>query len=297
MTAATAQAARLAGSGHYDEAEQLLHDAGGRDSSDPDVLDLLARIHAQRGEFADADDCWARAQRAGGDGAAARSGRRRLARLLARRARNHPLRAGVALAAAAAIGAGGIAAIQHYPVRGSDVSARLDALRGEQQRLSGQVSSVADRFDRAVVEREGTLRDLATALAAEPALRPYPGPDAVTVVFPGGMFSVGTALAADGATALDRFATVLPAFADRVSVTVTGHTEAATVSPTLGYTDAVELGLARARAAAEYLAVADGLPLPMFLLASAGATAPPFPDGTAEGPQANRTVTITLRAR
>lgn len=297
MTAATAQAARLAGAGHYDEAEQMLHEAGGREGADPDVLDLQARIHAQRGEFAAADDCWARAQRAGGDAAAARAGRRRLAVLQARRARKHPVRAGLALVAAAAIGAGGIAVIQHYPVPGAELSTRLDVLRGEQQRLSGQVGAVADRFDRAVADRDATLRGLGAALAAEPALRAYPSADALAVTFPGGMFSVGTELAGNGETALDRFASVLPAFADRVTVTVTGHTEAATVSPTLGYTDAAELGLARARTVAAHLAVATGLPLSMFLLASAGATAPPFPDGTDAGPQANRTVTVTLRPR
>ena len=43
-----ARAADLARSGEFTEAQEVLRELGGRDSADPAVLDLLARIHQHR---------------------------------------------------------------------------------------------------------------------------------------------------------------------------------------------------------------------------------------------------------
>jgi nucleoid-associated protein YgaU len=59
--AVVARAAQLARRGRYPEAEQvLLGSTAGRDAS-PAALDLLARIRAQQGRFADAERLWSRA--------------------------------------------------------------------------------------------------------------------------------------------------------------------------------------------------------------------------------------------
>src|SRR3954453_3031991 len=86
-TPSIGHAAELARSGDYTEAEQMLRELGGRDSADPVVLDLLARIHAQRGELFDADECWALALRLDAGFAPALAGRQRIAVLVTRRLR------------------------------------------------------------------------------------------------------------------------------------------------------------------------------------------------------------------
>ncbi|MQY23898.1 hypothetical protein [Nocardia macrotermitis] len=295
MNATTAHAAALAGAGRYDDAAQVLTDLGGHDSTDPDVLDLLARVHAQRGELADADECWAAAQRAGGDASAARGGRRRIAALQSGRVRRRPGRIALALVVAGALGAGGVAAGVALSQQRPAVAAQLDDVQRAQRDQAARLATVAEQSEGPTATRRALLRDLTTAVTAEPALRSYSDGDALTVTFPHGLFSVGTTFAPTGTAALDRLGHLLPRFGARVAVTVTGHTEDATPSPTLGYTDTVELGLARARIAAVRLSGVSGLPLPVFLLASAGAANPPYPADTSTGPALNRTVTVTVR--
>lgn len=293
VTATLAEAARLAGAGRYEQAEALVRELGGRDSGDPAVLDLLARIHAQRGELTDADDCWARAQALDGASSAARAGRRRIAALRAHRYRSPALRIALVVAAVAVLGTGGAALAQREPAPDPRLVARLDGLADTQRRLTGRLDTLAAELDRIGARRERVLRDVSQAVADVDALQAYRRGDSLVVTFPGGVFTVGTELGADGADALDRLARVLRRFGTDVSVTVTGHTEGVPVSPTLGYPDNIALGFARARSAAERMSVSAGLPMPMFLLSGAGAADTPFPDSAA--PELNRTVTVTLR--
>ncbi|NUT51474.1 MAG: flagellar motor protein MotB, partial [Saccharothrix sp.] len=67
-----AEAASLARRGRHERARELLDGLGGETSDDPVLLDLLARVHAQRGDLAAADRCWARALEVGGDVPSAR---------------------------------------------------------------------------------------------------------------------------------------------------------------------------------------------------------------------------------
>jgi predicted Zn-dependent protease len=73
--------------GRYSSALDELAELGGRESNDPRVLDLVARVHAQRGELADADSCWARALDLDPGWEQAIAGRRRIAELQAGRYR------------------------------------------------------------------------------------------------------------------------------------------------------------------------------------------------------------------
>ena len=87
MSGALEQAAEAARAGRYEDAAASLEGLGGRESDDPRVLDLLARMHAQQGEFADADSCWVTALSLDPDWQAAVEGRRRIAALKAKRFR------------------------------------------------------------------------------------------------------------------------------------------------------------------------------------------------------------------
>ncbi|EWM17058.1 hypothetical protein KUTG_07362 [Kutzneria sp. 744] len=93
--------------GDLEEAARLL---AGLDSVA--ALDLLARVQAQRDEFAEADRCWARVQELD-DNAAAAAGRRTVARILAGRRLARPLitagRATAVVSTAVFLLAGGVA--------------------------------------------------------------------------------------------------------------------------------------------------------------------------------------------
>jgi len=55
------KAVELARGGHYSEAHSLLNDLTPVEQSRPEVLDLLARIHAQKGRLREAEGCWRKA--------------------------------------------------------------------------------------------------------------------------------------------------------------------------------------------------------------------------------------------
>lgn len=109
MTDVTLHRAREAvRDGDLEEAARLL---AGLDSVA--ALDLLARVQAQRDEFAEADRCWARVQELDADNAAAAAGRRTVARILAGRRLARPLitagRATAVVSTAVFLLAGGVA--------------------------------------------------------------------------------------------------------------------------------------------------------------------------------------------
>jgi flagellar motor protein MotB len=296
LSAATvARAADLARHGEYDDAVAILVELGGRESDDPRVLDLLARIHAQRGELYDADECWALALRIDGDLTQARAGRQRIAAMVARRQRPRTGRVllVVAVAAVAVTGAGVVGGLVTRQPSGPDPA--LADLRAGQRDQADRLADIDARLDSAQRD-EQVLAEVQAALAGSPVLTARLSGDAVIVTFPAGVFRAGDRLSDTGAPALTELATRLLPLDSDVAVTVTGHTEDAPVSGGR-FRDNVDLGQARAQAAAAVLAQASGLPLSTFALASSGSANPPFPNTTAEERARNRTVTVTVRAR
>ncbi|GAA1302563.1 OmpA family protein [Saccharothrix xinjiangensis] len=296
-----ARAADLARSGEFGEAEEVLRELGGRDSADPAVLDLLARIHAQRGELFDADECWALALRLDAGFAPARAGRRRIAALLARRLRPRTGRVLLAVAwvAVAVAGAGVAVGSRSAEPPGPDpvVLAELDEVQDDQRAQAERLDGIDDRLGQTALRQQRVLDDLLTALAGNPALTTGVESGAVVVAFPTGVFSAGVRFADDGGVALSDLARRLRPFAADVSITVVGHTEDAQVSGSTGYTTNAELGTARATLAAERMSEASGLPLTTFSLSSSGAANPPFSNATTEGRARNRTVTVVVSPR
>jgi outer membrane protein OmpA-like peptidoglycan-associated protein len=298
-TPSLADAALLARSGEYAEAEKVLRELGGKSSTDPAVLDLLARIHAQRGELFDADECWALALRLDADFVPARTGRKRIATLVSGRLR--PRTGRVALAAAlvaAAIGAAGVTGGLLMGDRSDPAMlAELDDIQDGQREQADRLDDLDDRLDQPVLRQQRVLDNLHTALAGNPALVAGADAGAVVVTFSNGVFRTGARLSEAGTTALaDLVRRLGPSVAD-VTITVVGHTEDARVSRNSGYTTNAELGLARATVAAERMSEASGLPLSTFLLSSSGAANPPFPNTTARSRAQNRTVTVVVRPR
>lgn len=308
-----AAAARAARAGRYAEARRVLDGLGGSGAQDPAVLDLLARVHAQLGEFAAADACWARVQ--AGDprpaaATAAGAGRRRIAALQAGRVRPYGGRriAAAALVAAAAgtAVAGTVPALDRDgpdPVTGAD----LAAVRDGQAALAGRLDALGTRVDTG-------LSSLATAspspaapspAAPSPTALPVPGlggpgrtvsrqGDALVVVFGEGLFGRDARLTATGAAALDGLARRLRQAGVTGPLVVTGHTDDRPLPPDAAVTDRVTLGFARAQTAAEHLSAAAGIPLDSIGIRSTGTLHPPYPDDSAADRARNNTVTVLV---
>lgn len=291
--ASLATAAQLARQGRYAEAHRVLGELGGRDSNDLDLLDLLARVHAQQGELAAADECWARAQEFGADESGLREGRRLIAQIHARRYRRRTGRVVGVMALAVILLVGSIVARSGQ----STDSALLSELRETQTAkddLARQVGDLQTRLDQVTLQPERALRNIHGALAGSGLiLRSESG--VLVVTFPVGLFRDGAALSADGQRALADLGAHLSRFGGNMLFTVIGHTDDIPVSPNSRYIDNMDLGFVRARVATQELSAYSRLPLNRFAVTSSGGADPPFPNSTAESRKQNRTVILWMR--
>lgn len=286
------RARTAARSGDLDGALRLLREADGPVvAGHHDVLDLLARVHAQRGEFAPAAACWRRIQEQQPGDPAAAAGLARIDRLGGRGPRaalaRHRARTALAVAVCAVAAITACTVVLTDDAGGGPVRpAPSQADRAEQlaQRLDAEHRARQER-ERA---RESARRtDAAAALARE--LR-APGIDAavdggsVEVTFTDGLFSEADRLTSVGA---DRLATLGGRLAGRQDrVEILGHTATVPGAPTSGGS---VLSLWRALIAARELSAASGRPLTAFTTASADQRAAPY--GSVAR---NRTVTVLI---
>ncbi|WP_367127965.1 hypothetical protein [Saccharothrix sp. HUAS TT1] len=272
--------------GDLDLAARLLDGLDAAGAATPAALDLRARVHAQRGDFAAADRYWARVLLLVPDDAAAREGREAIARIQAGR-RSRPLvTAGAATVAAAAVlgaalvgGVTWVASSEPAPVALAPENRAEDVWRLEQQlaAVQGARQEEADRLAR-------DLDAIAAAFTVPGVVVQRRDAD-VRLVFEAGLFRSDAELA-DGSWPLltevgRRVAGV------RAATTVVGHVVAVPGGVTSGGST---VALARAQVAARALGEGGGLPLTAFTLVSADQADGPFPDDAR-----NRTVTLVLR--
>ncbi|GAB2713622.1 tetratricopeptide repeat protein [Nocardia thraciensis] len=266
------RAAATARDGDLDHAAQLLDGLDDHAAADVTVLDLRARIHAQNGDLAAADRCWARVLNTAPDHAPARTGRALISRItqgrksIRPRVQPRPAIAAVTVAIVAAAGAWVLTA--DGPTQTRAVSAAL-----------------APAPDLAPGSR--TDHDLDTIIAATTlaGVTPHRRGGDVEAILDAGAFESDTAITTTAANLLTEIGSRTAALP--VSITVTGHTVAVAGGPqTGGSTVAWE----RAAVAATYLAQGSGRPLTAFTLTSADQRDAPHPD-----PARNRTVTVLLR--
>ncbi|MET0237985.1 MAG: tetratricopeptide repeat protein [Kibdelosporangium sp.] len=254
--------------GRYEDAVASLDELGGRESDDPRVLDLLARMHAQRGEFADADSCWARALQLDPDQRSAVEGRRRIVAQQAKRFRPRVLP--VAVTAVAAVAVLGVA----LPVTPSpppappppDLSA-LNAIADRQDQLARDLAAWQTSL-----REPAQRRDQLFAALSSPRFTAARRDDSVLVTFNEAVFTRDARLSAAGRSALAELGRLIKPFG--MSVAVIGH------GPT------VELGFRRAQSAAAELTLPPG----SVDLRSAGSTQLPYPAGN----RRNNTVTVLI---
>jgi hypothetical protein len=242
-------------------------------------LDLLARIHAQRGDLEQADLCWARVQATDPEHPGAAAGRATIEAIRARRRLRRPLLrpAWVAVAGAMVVAVVAVGGSSEGPVADTVPPAGCASTRVAEleQQLAAQETAAA---------RHEAALNATAALVTQAGVTVRTAPDAVEVRFPGGLYDTGDQLSADGRQRLRQLGTALSRAGG--TITVVGWTVAVPGGPPSGGSP---VAWSRARAAARELAAASGLPLTRFTLAGGDQGAPPFPD-----PASNRTVTLRI---
>jgi type VI secretion system protein ImpK len=244
-------------------------------------LDLLARIHAQRGDLEQADLCWARVQATDPEHPGAAAGRATIEAIRARRRLRRPLLRPAWVTAAGVIVVAGVIALcgsfADDPVAGTAPPAGCGSTRVAEleQQLAAQETTAA---------RHEAALNATAELVAQPGVTVRTAPDTVEIRFPGGLYRTGDQLTADGRQRLRRLGTALSRAGG--TITVVGWTVALPGGPPAGGSP---VAWSRARAAARELATAGNLPVTRFTLASGDQAAPPFPD-----PASNRTVTLRI---
>jgi flagellar motor protein MotB len=273
--------AALARAGELVAAAAVLATAEAAGNAGSAGLDLLARIHAQRGDLEQADLCWARVQATDPEDPGAAAGRATIEAIRARRRLPRPLlRPAWVTAAGMIVVAGAIALCGGFaggPVADTVPPAGCDSTRmAELDRQLAAQETAAARHEAAL--------NATAELVAQPGVTVRTAPDGVEVRFPGGLYRAGDQLTAEGRQRLRRLGTALSRAGG--PITVVGWTVAGPGGPAAGGSP---VAWSRARAAARELATAGGLPLTRFTLASGDQGAPPFPD-----PVSNRTVTLRI---
>lgn len=291
LARAVGRARSAARAGDLDEASRLLDEAGAAGSDSVGVLDVLARVHAQRGDLAEADRCWARVLVLEPDDADAAEGRRIIDAVVAGRRRARPLvTTGRAVVAAVVVVVAAL--VTGIALLGTGVGDRPSMTVADQARLqeeTGRANALQARLTSLDVERRAAAEARARDLDAIVATLSMPGvivqrrADDVQVVFEEGLFTRDTEISREGAALLVTIGRRL-AGAD-VRTTVVGHTVAVPGGRTAGGS---VVALARAQVAVDYLS-RGGLPVTAFTLVSAEQAQGPFPDAPR-----NRTVTLQV---
>ncbi|GGX07003.1 tetratricopeptide repeat protein [Streptomyces lomondensis] len=279
------RARELARSGDLSGALELLRNAE-RLGGHRDVLDLRARVHAQRGETAEAAECWRQVLARQPEDPEARAGLARLGRTGPAAALGRH-RTRTALVAAVCVVTAVVAGVVGTLDEPRPARADTDRAAGPETPGPSGTPAPGQQQDPDEARRATALAALARDLRA-PGLRVTPHGDSVEVAFTEGLFSEGTRLTPAGA---ERLAVLGERLAGRpAAVTVHGH---AAVVPGAPRSGGSVVALWRALVAARELSAASGKPLTAFTTDSADQRDAPYPGD----PARNRTATVVITPR
>jgi hypothetical protein len=277
------EAAELARAGDHEAAVRILDEL---DGDDPETLDLLARVHAQRGDLPAAKVAWQRLLSRSPEDSAAITGMRLITEITSgkRRKRPLPMRTVGATAAVVLAMTGTVVLITDAP-RGPTSDASSTSL--SPQPIPSSTANLGEQADAARLR--GQLQALMNELAGQGVRLELQEP-AIHVVFDEGLFLPnGSELSTNGQRELGLLGQRLSG--KDVRVTVLGHSVVVKGGPESGGS---EVALARAATAAKALARASGRPLTSFTATTAEQSASPHTD-SGPGTQArNRTVSLLI---
>ncbi|WUH99940.1 hypothetical protein OHR68_41740 [Spirillospora sp. NBC_00431] len=287
-----ARAATAARSGDLGPALEILTGTDAGELTDhPDVFDLRARIHSQRGEWDAAERCWDGVLRVRPGDESAMAGKTRIRRLRGGGAAwrgwypARPFLAAAVAAAAVVTAAALLITAGGGEPDGADgpAAALAEAEAAQKARQEVQVQQHRDARDGAA-RRAARLKALAEDLRGS-GVTVTRHQDSVEVIFNEGLFLRAAELTGAGARQLDRLGKRLPDRED-VHIKVLGHIAKVPGAPTHGgaYTS-----MQRAVTAAGRLSSASGRPMTDFDTASAEQRDAPHKDDAR-----NRTVTLLL---
>lgn len=268
---ALVQAANLARAGRYDEAQRLLDDVFKGQVPSARHLDLVARIRAQQGRFAEAEDCWARAAALDPLAEDYSAGRRRIAAMRVR----HRARWLAPVFAVVLVGLSLILVEDRATRQSSRVAASLAATRDMQDRLVLDVARLETKLESADPAPSDPLAEVAVKLALPGVRLRRSGPE-LHVLFESGLFAEGRELRADVQPLLTEMGLRIKPHADRLSILVVGRADDTPLIPGSRYRDNAELGLARATMVAEHLQSTAALPPDAFVVSTLGSSLPLF---------------------
>lgn len=286
-----ARATELARAGQYRDAERILSASGGEASSDAEALDLLARMRAQEGRLAEAENFWMRARQLEPDNAAYHDALRRVASTQRRSARRQialPLAICLVLTASL-IGAfflwrnrpAASRQDEHAPAATTVVSpSPVEPSREPKATLTATSNSLP--------EMKINVAGLKSENASNALLR---------VTFNEGLFAQGLVLKSDSRRKLAELGLQLKPYVDKISIEITGITDDLPTPPGSRYKDNAALGMERARVVYEHLRAGAGLGAHMFKIGSDGERQAPYPNDTPGNRARNRTVVLSITAR
>jgi flagellar motor protein MotB len=293
------QATDLARAGDYAGAERVLD--GFPDA--PAALDLRARIHAQRGQLAEAAAAWRALCDQRPDDVDARAG---LVRVHSLQRGGYPgrrvgrmalfalgLAFGVTMAVGALRGSNPVASPSPAPASQDGRQIARAVSEALVPLLNERPAPPPPEPTTAVGAR--ALDELRRVLATDSAIDVSPDEGELVVRFRDPLFQREDVLQPQAAATLTRVATALAPFAERVKVTIVGQTDDKPVTRTSRFPSNVAVGMARAVAVFRHFGEHDGLPPGLFALRSPGVADGTLGEGNPSDAQ-RRTATLRVLA-
>lgn len=281
------QAVKLARSGHYLDAENLLLLLVQEDGAQPEVYDLLARIQAQQGRYTEAEISWSTALRLDPGNREYQLGLRRI-RLQNGVAAERPFRGW--------LWGGGILLCLVIMGFSVDYLGDLKTVRLSVPALQ-RVATAPGRIPEKTPGELAETRDLPQTFLKElwiPGAKVSYKDGQITVIFDTGLFQRGVKLLPQAKASLKALALQLRPYKNRVLVHVEGHTDNVPMPFGLIYRDNVSLGLQRAVVVVDYLRAEADLPASMFTVSSPGEASLIYPNDSPRNQLRNRTVLIRI---
>lgn len=269
----------LARIGHFGEAESLISALSHGKGAAPACLDLMAKIRAQQGRYADAEAYWVEASRLEPDNEAHRAGLLCIARERRISALRSAMRA--LLIALLLLTVAGV--IGYAVVRPTD-GAR-DELKSESIPVVEQAKPTGSAARRsAFTDIKIDIQGIATqAIDGD-----------ILLTFTSGIFVAGATVKPEAKLLLRALGRQLGPHSAKIMVQVVGFTDDLPLARGATFRDNDALGLRRAVTVAEYLRVSAGLPSSIFSIRSLGEASTPYPNDSRENRARNRTVTIRI---